>query len=59
MAVPGASKVGGQHGTRKGNQPGLFPDGQLQGGNVAVAHQDFGTSPDDAVVDPVQEPHAP
>jgi hypothetical protein len=45
-------------GPEKVTSPGLFPDSQLQGGNIAVAYQDFGVSPDDAVVDPVQEPHA-
>ncbi|MNE31311.1 hypothetical protein D3C80_1248710 [compost metagenome] len=42
----------------KGNQPGLAVDGRVQRGDVAVADQRLGITPNELKIEPIEQTHA-
>lgn len=56
QAVQRICQIHSHHRSLKRHQPAFFPEGKLEGRDVAVSHEDFGMTRDTAIVDQGEQP---
>ena len=56
QAVQRIRQIHSHHRSLKRHQPAFFPECELEGGDVAVSHEDFGMTRDEGIVDQGEQP---